>query len=86
MLRIILVHLLLFLLPTLGYAFWLFATRRSAGQEQWEDAPRMWLAITGAGLVVISLLFFATFEGTPPDGVYKPAEFKDGKLVPGRFE
>ena len=86
MLRVIIVHLLLFLLPMLGYAFWLLITRRSAAQEEWEDAPRMWLAIIGGVLVIISLVFFASFEGTKPNGVYKPAEFKDGKLVPGRFE
>lgn len=86
MLRVILVHLLLFLLPALAYGFWLFITRRAVGQEQWKDAPAVWLAIIGGALVIVSLIFFATFEGTPADGVYKPAEFRDGELIPGHFE
>lgn len=86
MLRIVAFHLFLFLLPGLAYGFWLYVTRRRVGQQQWDDAPRGTLAIAGAALVVLSLVVFASFEGTQSNGVYKPAEFRDGKLVPGRFE
>jgi hypothetical protein len=32
------------------------------------------------------LIFFAHFGGAPATGVYEPARFEDGKLVPGRIK
>lgn len=77
--------LLPFLLPFLGY-FLLMAVRRRharAGRE-WTDAPWYWLAAGGLALVIVGLVGTALLEGET--GSYLPAEYRDGRVVPGRFE
>ena len=43
-------------------------------------------ALAGLVLVVISLLSYRVATGNAPDGTYVPPSFKDGEVVPGRFE
>jgi hypothetical protein len=51
-----------------------------------NDAPFIWLAIIGAGLVFAVLLLFGSVSTSNPNGTYEPAVYKDGKIVPGRIK
>ncbi|MDJ0931585.1 DUF6111 family protein [Breoghania sp.] len=86
MLRIIVVHLLLFLLPFIGYGMWLMIVRRSASAENWRDAPTLWLSLVGGVIVIVNLITLASFENENADATYTSMEYKDGELVPGRLE
>jgi hypothetical protein len=37
-------------------------------------------------LVIGGLVYFAHFGRAPTTGVYEPARYEDGKLVPGRIK
>lgn len=89
MVRIVIQHLLLFLLPTVMYGFYLSWARRraqAAGRTApvWQEGPWFWLIVSGALLVLLSLGALATFGGGGPDAVYKPSTIEDGKIVHGR--
>ena len=51
-----------------------------------DDAPFIWLALTGAVLVFAVLLLFGSVSTGNPTGTYEPAVYKDGKIVPGRIK
>jgi Family of unknown function (DUF6111) len=51
-----------------------------------SDAPFIWLALIGAGLVFAVLLLFGSVSTSNPNGTYEPAVYKDGKIVPGRIK
>jgi hypothetical protein len=51
-----------------------------------SDAPFIWLALIGAGLVFAVLLLFGSVSSSNPNGTYEPAIYKDGKIVPGRIK
>jgi hypothetical protein len=51
-----------------------------------SDAPMIWLALAGAGLVFAVLLLFGSVSTSNPNGTYEPAVYKDGKIVPGRIK
>ncbi len=89
MVRIIIQHLLLFLLPTVMYGVYLSWARRraqAAGRTapMWEEGPWFWLIVSGGLLVLFSLAALATFGGAGPEAVYEPSSIQDGKIVPGR--
>ncbi|WP_321338979.1 DUF6111 family protein [Breoghania sp.] len=86
MIRIIVVHALLFLLPFIAYAIWLAVVRRSASAENWRDAPLLWLTMAGGLVVIASLVMLASFDDKNADATYTPMQFKDGQLVPGKLE
>ncbi|MBA5775728.1 hypothetical protein H2509_01160 [Stappia sp. F7233] len=86
MLRIIFTHLLLFLIPFIGYAFWLWINRKAQTSENWRSGPLIWLAFGGIVIVSASLFFLASFEHMPEGKTYRPAEIRDGEFVPGRYE
>ncbi|WP_319775412.1 DUF6111 family protein [Breoghania sp.] len=86
MIRIIVVHALLFLLPFIAYAIWLAVVRRSASAENWRDAPLLWLSMAGGLVVIASLVMLASFDDKNADANYTPMQFKDGQLVPGKLE
>lgn len=86
MLRVILVQLLLFSLPFIGFAIWLFVTKKAQTSENWRKGPMVWLVISGLGLSIAGLVVLASNEGIPDGKVYRPAELRDGVLVPGRYE
>ncbi|MEP3277594.1 MAG: DUF6111 family protein [Stappiaceae bacterium] len=86
MLRIVLIHFALFLLPFVAYAIWISITRRAQSKPAWRDGPNFWLASAGLVLVVGSLLILGTFRDAPSGASYTRAEFKDGKLIPGGYE
>jgi hypothetical protein len=87
MARTILTELLLFLVPFALYALVLYASRRDArDREHWPVRRVASLAIAGFVLVIGGLLYFAHFDRAPTTGVYEPARYEDGKLIPGRIK
>ena len=85
--RTILTQFLLFFAPFAVYALVLYATSRDArGREHWPVKIVASLAIAGCVLVIAGLLLFAHFGGAPTTGVYEPARYEDGKLIPGRIK
>jgi hypothetical protein len=51
-----------------------------------NDAPVVWLAMIGAGLVFAVLMMFGSVSTSDPNGTYEPAVYKDGKIIPGRIK
>ena len=88
MIRIVVENFLLFLLPTLAYAAYRYWSQ--GGNLSWsqilDEAPVIWLSIAGLVLVAIFLVGLGSTGGGRPDQTYYPAEYKDGKLVPGGFK
>jgi len=87
MLRVIGLQLLLFLLPFIGYAFYLYFSRVDPRKrENWENSPIYWMSIGGLLLMIAGFILTATFSGAPPEATYTPAELQDGKIQPGHLD
>jgi hypothetical protein len=87
MARTIFTEFLLFLVPFAIYAVVLYASSRDARDREHWPAPRVAsLAIAGLVLVIGGLIYFAHFDRAPTTGVYEPARYEDGKLIPGRIK
>ncbi|MDQ8697785.1 DUF6111 family protein [Hyphomicrobium sp. LHD-15] len=97
MIRTVFENLLLFLLPTLIYAAWILFTRarRTADDDSEKanslgsilnDAPLVWLFVSGAFLVIVTLTFFGSSSGGKPGQQYQPSVFKDGKIQPSHID
>ena len=87
MIRPVFTELLLFLIPFVLYAIFLWATKaRVFDPQSWSVGTIVWLCIAAFGLVIISFIMLAQFSGTPPGSVYVPAQVKDGQVVPGTAE
>jgi hypothetical protein len=85
--RTILIQTLLFLAPFAVYAVILVASKKDAREpENWPVKVLLTLATVGCLLVIAGLVFFAHFGGAPTTGVYEPARYEDGKLIPGRIK
>jgi len=78
-------HLIPFLLPFAVYAGIVLLSRRATAEGRgWADAPWFWLAASGLALVVAGFVAVGLTSGG--SGSYAPAEFRDGRVVPGRLE
>jgi hypothetical protein len=87
MVRFVAFNAVFFLLPFAVYAAWLVATRGSANNAgDWTGRTIAYLAVGGAVLMSVALLFFINFQGAPPGGKYTPATVEDGKIVPGHID
>lgn len=97
MIRTVIENVLLFLLPTLLYVAWVLFQRSRAeardenGDQQavthiLDDAPLLWLFVSGALLVIVTLTVFGSSSGGKPGQHYEPSVFKDGKIQPGHIE
>ena len=85
MIRPLLTELLLFVIPFLLYAVFLWATRAGVmDPESWPVSRILVLAIISFLLVIGSFLYFANFKGAPPGSTYVPAHIENGKFVPGQ--
>ena len=85
--RLIAFDAVFFLLPFAVYLAWLAATRGQVGNtSDWPLKTVAWLATGGAVLMVAALLVFVHFNGAPPGSTYVPAQYVNGKLIPGHFE
>jgi hypothetical protein len=84
MARILLQSILLFLLPFIGYALYVWMMRR--GDALLENAPWFWLTASGLGIACGALILLAVTGGTDPDVVYQPPHMDpSGEIVPGGF-
>ncbi len=86
MTRLLALNALFFLLPFALYAGWLFATRGSANnRDDWGLRVVLSLIAIGALLMTIGLVVLTSFSGASTESEYRPAVFRDGRIVPGEF-
>ncbi|MBO6508003.1 MAG: hypothetical protein JJ866_19480 [Roseibium sp.] len=86
MMRLVLTQLLLFLLPFIFYAIWLWASKKSNHPERWSKGPIAWLTLSGVGLVIAGFVAMASIDTAPEGKQFRPSEMRDGVFVPGRYE
>ncbi len=87
MIRVVLIQLLMFALPFAAYGAYIYLSKKQRESASiWHGAPYPWLLGIGLVLVAASLVAFATFTGSGPDGTYAPAVIEDGKITPGRIQ
>ncbi len=89
MLRIVIQHLLLFLLPLILYAIYLAAMRQRAQvtgavKPSWEDGPWFWLVVAGIVLSIGAFVVLGFAGGASTNSDYIPPRIIDGKIVPGQ--
>lgn len=84
MIRVFITQFLLFLLPFLAYAAYLFLTKR-LHRKVWIDAPRYWLVVAGFLCSLVGFAVLALINNNPTGGTYIPAHYKDGVLIPGQI-
>ena len=85
MIRIVLENLFFFLLPTLAYVTYI-AYRRNDWPGLWHvlrEAPLVQLFVTGAFLMIATLMLFSTAAGHRPGDAYTPPSYQDGQVIPG---
>ena len=85
MIRIILFNLLLFSLPFIMLALWLWWFR---GTRPDQAEMKIWAYASLAGFICMlaGLLFFRFASDEPTESVYVPPSLENGELVPGHFE
>jgi hypothetical protein len=82
--RVLLVRLLLFAAPFVGWFVWREVARRTG--RPMGSTPWAWLVAAGALLAALSLAATALFHIGPDTGTYVPAEVRaDGTIAPGHF-
>jgi Family of unknown function (DUF6111) len=88
MIRIVAENILIFLLPTIIYIAYVYMTReeKPGATRVLDDAPLIWLFITGAILVLVTLLTFGSMSGGKPGQIYTPPAFKNGHIEPGHID
>jgi hypothetical protein len=88
MIRVLIENLLVFLLPTFIYVSFalLFNRKGLTLAAVLNRAPILPLAILGASMVALVLSLFGNVGQGKPGQVYVPAEFKDGKVIPGQMK
>ncbi|MBN9025445.1 DUF6111 family protein [Kaistia sp. MMO-174] len=87
MLRFLAITLLCFLAPFLVYAGWRqLAPGQALRRDDWSYPVLSRLSAAGVVLVLIAVLGLVHFSGGSVGTTYHPAEFRDGKLVPGGFD
>lgn len=85
MIRVGFTEIILFVMPFVLYAAFLWATRAGVlHPDSWPVSRLIILAIISFLLVIGSFVYFANYTGAPPGSTYVPAHIEDGKFVPGR--
>ncbi len=85
MIRVLITQLILFLLPFILYAGYLFLTNK-LNKQAWIDAPRYWLIMSGLVVTVVGFLVMSQIHNNPLGGTYIPAHIENGVVVPGVFK
>lgn len=86
MLRFLAITVVCFLAPFIAYASWRqFAPGLSLGRDDWSYTVLSRLSAVGIVITLIVVLGLVHFSGGDVGTTYHPAEFRDGKLVPGGF-
>jgi hypothetical protein len=90
MIRIALELALLFLVPTVAYLGYALLVRPGRpAREVVDQAPLMWLGLSGAVLVFGTLIYYGVTTDTTQgalDQTYTPARIKDGQIEPGHYK
>jgi hypothetical protein len=90
MVRVILLNLLLFLLPTILYAAFkavrVSLDGKELGWDFWDGLPLVPLFAAGVVLVAGTLIYFASVSEPNVGKSYVPPSYEDGKLVPGQVK
>jgi hypothetical protein len=85
MIRVGFTEIILFAMPFVLYAAFLWATRAGVlHPDSWPLSRLIILGIISFLLVIGSFIYFANYTGAPPGSTYVPAHIEDGKFVPGR--
>lgn len=85
MIRIVLERVVLFALPFVLFAFYVWVLRRRI-QAPRPDTPWFWLTAAGLVLVILSFFYAGLTEGESTKGVYVAPQYVNGKIVPGHVE
>lgn len=86
MIRLVIENIVLFLLPTIVYAIYVAATRSDNRQGILDEAPLIWLMMSGTVLVLVVLAAFGSNTGGVPGQAYEPPSLRDGQIQPGRIK
>jgi hypothetical protein len=88
MIRVVIENIVLFLLPTAVYVIYVLLTRKPGEKDGvLDDAPFIWLMLTGTALVLVVLISFGSTSGGKPGQVYVPPHLgADGKIEPGELK
>jgi Family of unknown function (DUF6111) len=85
MIRPVLTEILLFGMPFVLYALFLWATKAGVFHpDSWPVSRIATLTIVALVLMVASFVYFAEYTGAPPGSTYVPAHIENGKFVPGQ--
>ena len=88
MIRVVIENILLFLLPTLIYVAFMLIRRRDqphgTARQIIDDAPVIWLLVSGAVVMIAGLAYFGSHTGGKPGEAYQPPIYRDGKIIPGQ--
>ncbi len=85
MTRLVAINILLFLVPFFGYVGWLLIRNGRIRATDWPVRVVVALIIAGAVVFLIGLAILPSFSGAEPSEPYRPAEIRDGQVVPGGF-
>jgi ABC-type multidrug transport system permease subunit len=86
MIRHILIGTFLFLAPFIFYGLYLLSRgRKNELPGAFRRGPSIWLMLCGFALMTLGLISLAVFSGEDPNAIYEPAQYEDGKLIPGGF-
>lgn len=87
MIRTVALQVVLFAIPFVLYAVFLWATKAGVfDPESWPVQRIVWLAIAALLLVVGSFIYFAQYGGAAPGSRYVPAHIDEqGRFVPGQM-
>lgn len=91
MLRIFLTVILPLVLPTVGYALYVFVVERRRREAEeahspapwWATAPWHWLVLAGVVMMAVTLGSVALTGGVAPHTPYTPAHLEDGRVIGG---
>lgn len=76
------------LVPILLFGVWfLFLRRKSQGNEKlaaWESNLWLWTLLASLLILILTVGFMLYENGQSNKGTYVPAQFKEGKLIPGQ--
>jgi hypothetical protein len=88
MIRSVLGLALLFLVPTAVYlSYALLARPARTARATVDEAPFVWLGLSGAALVLGVLIYYSsTSTRGGLNQTYTPARIKDGQIEPGHFQ
>ena len=86
MIRVLVTQVILFLLPFLMYAGYLFLTKK-LNRQAFIDAPRYWLIMAGIVFSLIGFVILSQINNNPVNGVYIPTHYdENGVLIPGQVK